>query len=81
MDNTITLTNQQNLFITGLEKVINICPTEIIVEINGKKLYIYGENMEVQRVDLENNVLIIDGVISCVKFMEKKPGFIKRIFK
>lgn len=81
MDNTITLTNQQNLFITGLEKVINICPTEIIVEINGKKLYIYGENMEVQRVDLENNVLIIDGFINCVKFMEKKPGFIKRIFK
>ncbi|MBO5310285.1 MAG: hypothetical protein J6A98_03715, partial [Clostridia bacterium] len=54
MDSTITLTNQTNLFLSGVEKVITVCPTEVNVEQAGKRLCILGENMEIQRLDLEN---------------------------
>lgn len=81
MDSTITLTNQTNLFLTGVEKVYNVCPTEIIVEIGGKKLFVFGSNMEVQRVDLENKVLIVEGTVNALKFAVARQGFFKRIFK
>lgn len=81
MDSTITLTNQTNLFLTGVDKVINICPSEIIIELAGKKLCILGEGMEVQRVDLENKVLIVNGLVNNIKFAVKKQGIMKRIFK
>jgi len=81
MDSTITLTNQTNLFLTGVEKVYNVCPTEIIVEIGGKKLCVFGNGMEVQRLDLENKVLIVDGVVNALKFAVARQGFFKRIFK
>lgn len=81
MDTTITLTNQNNLFLTGVEKVFNVSPTEIIVEIGGKKLSIFGNNMEVQRVDLENKILIVNGEINCLKFSVPRQNFFKRIFR
>lgn len=80
-DTTITLTNQTNLFLTGVTKVFNVCPNEIIVELGGKKLIIYGSNMEIQRVDLENKILIVDGIVTCIKYSQKKQSFFKRVFK
>ena len=81
MDTTITLTNQTNLFLTGVEKVYNVCPTEIIVELGDKRLFVYGSGMEVQRVDLENKILIVNGLIVCLKYAGKRQNILKRIFK
>ena len=81
MDSTITLTNQQNLFLSGVEKVISVCPTELIVVLAGKRFCVLGENMEIQRLDLENKILIIDGIVNVMKFAVVKKGFVKRIFK
>lgn len=81
MDNTITLTNQSNLFLTGVDKVINVCPTEVIVEINGKKLCVLGSGMEIQRLDLENKILIVEGLVNTIKFANPKQSLVKRIFK
>lgn len=81
MDSTITLTNQTNLFLSGVEKVISVCPTELIVMIAGQKLCILGQNMEIQRLDLENKILIIDGLVTLIKYQAKKQGLIKRMFK
>ena len=81
MDSTITLTNQTNLFLSGVEKVITVCPTEVSVEQAGKRLCILGENMEIQRLDLENKILIVDGLVFQMKYAMKKQGFMKRIFK
>ena len=81
MDSTITLTNQTNLFLSGVEKVISVCPTELIVMLVGQKLCILGQNMEIQRLDLENKILIIDGLVTLIKYQAKKQGLIKRMFK
>ena len=81
MDSTITLTNQTNLFLSGVEKVISVCPTELIVMLAGQKLCILGQNMEIQRLDLENKILIIDGLVTLIKYQVKKQGVFKRMFK
>lgn len=81
MDSTITLTNQTNLFLSGVDKVITVCPTEVIVQQGGKRLCILGEKMEIQRLDLENKILIIDGVVFQMKYAVKKQSLVRRIFK
>ena len=81
MDSTITLTNQTNLFLSGVEKVISVCPSELIVVLAGNRLCVLGQNMEIQRLDLENKILIIDGLVNSFKFASQKKGFVKRLFK
>lgn len=81
MDSTITLTNQTNLFLSGVDNVISVCPKEVILTLSGQKLCVLGENMEIQRLDLENKILIIDGLVTLIKYQAKKQGLIKRMFK
>ena len=81
MDTTITLTNQTNLFLTGVVKVYNVSPTEIVVMLGEEKLCILGSGMEVQRVDLENKVIIVEGRVYSMKFLRPKQPMLKRIFK
>lgn len=81
MERTINLINQNQLNITGVEKVKNVSPTEIITEVDGQTLLILGSNLEVQTLDLENSTLSINGLITCIKYSTKKPSLLKRIFK
>ncbi|MDD2445596.1 MAG: YabP/YqfC family sporulation protein [Clostridia bacterium] len=81
MDNTISLINQKHLNITGVEKVKNVSPNEIITEVDGQTLLISGTDLEVQTLDLENSTISVNGLITCIKFVIKKPNLIKRIFK
>ncbi|MDD3232543.1 MAG: YabP/YqfC family sporulation protein [Clostridia bacterium] len=81
MDRILSLINQNSLSITGVEKVKNVNPNEIIIEIDGQMLIISGTNLEVQTLDLENSTLVVNGLITCIKYSTKKPSFFKRIFK
>lgn len=81
MDTTITLTNQTNLFLTGVEKVFNVSPSEVLVMLGEEKLCILGQGMEVQRVDLENKIIIVEGKVYSMKFTRPKQPVLKRIFK
>ncbi|MDD3397248.1 MAG: YabP/YqfC family sporulation protein [Clostridia bacterium] len=81
MDKIINLFNQSQLSITGVEKVKNVSPSEIIIEVDGQTLLILGTNLEVQTLDLENSSLSINGLITCIKYSTKKPSLLKRIFK
>ncbi len=81
MQNIITLNNRENLNILGVTKVYGVSQTEVLVEIEGEKLSISGENMEVQTLDVENKTLIITGKVNSMKFSAPKVPLLKRIFK
>ena len=81
MQNIITLNNRENLNILGVTKVYGVSQTEVLVEIEGEKLSISGENMEVQTLDVENKTLIIIGKVNSMKFSAPKVPLLKRIFK
>ncbi len=81
MDRVVNLVNQNQLHITGVEKVKNVTPNEIIAVVDSQLLIINGQNMEVQNLDIENSNLTINGSIECIKYTTKKPNLIKRIFK
>lgn len=81
MQNVITLTNRQTLNILGVTKVSGVSPSEVMLEIEGDRLLITGEGMEVQTLDVENKVLTILGKINSMKFLGVKVPLLKRIFK
>ncbi len=81
MQSVITLTNRENLNILGVTKVYGVSQAEVLVEVEGEKLAITGENMEVQALDVENKVLTITGKVNGMKFSAPKVPLYKRIFK
>ena len=81
MQNVITLTNRQTLNILGVSKVSGVSPSEVMLEMEGDRLLITGEGMEVQTLDVENKVLTILGKINSMKFLGAKVPLLKRIFK
>ena len=81
MQNVITLTNRQTLNILGVSKVNGVSPTEVMLEIEGDRLLVTGEGMEVQTLDVENKVLTILGKINSMKFLGAKVPLLKRIYK
>ncbi len=83
MDNKLTLTNRKNLCLTGIEKVVGISDSELLVEVDGVALSVQGSNMEVKKLDVESGILEVDGMINNIKYFDKKQklSFIKRIFK
>lgn len=83
MDNKLTLINRKNLSLTGIEKVVGISDSELLVEVDGVVLSVQGENMEVKKLDVDSGILEIEGLINTIKYFEKKQklSFIKRIFK
>lgn len=83
MDNKLILINRKNLSLTGIEKVVGISDSELLVEVDGVALSIQGSDMEVKKLDVESGVLEIEGLINSMKYFDKKQkvNFIKRIFK
>lgn len=83
MDNKLTLINRKNLCLTGIEKVVGISDSELLVEVDGVALSVQGSNMEVKKLDVESGILEVDGMINNIKYFDKKQklSFIKRIFK
>lgn len=82
-DSLLALTNQSNLSLTGVEKVIEASEKQLVLEVAGTMLMIDGNNMSVQKLDVENGLLEIKGYVNALKYQNKKEkiNFIKRIFK
>lgn len=83
MDNKLTLVNRKILNLTGIEKVVGISDSELLVEVDGVALSVQGSNMEVKKLDVESGILEIEGLINNIKYFDKKQklNFITRIFK
>lgn len=82
-DSLLALTNQSSLSLTGVEKVIEASEKQLILEVAGTMLIVDGNNMSVQKLDIENGLLEIKGYVNALKYQNKKEkiNFIKRIFK
>ena len=82
LEQKIILIDRKNLSITGVEKMISVKPDLLQLTTNFGTLQIIGANMEVSKLDLEQHLLEVKGIISSIKYLEdNKTPFFKRIFK
>ena len=79
----IVLTNQNNLVITGISKVLTSTENLIVVAINGTPFEISGSKLTTTKLDVESGILEANGEILSMKFANKpkqKENIFKRIF-
>lgn len=83
MNEKVTIINRNEIEVQGATRVIASTAKEAVVEIEGGVMTITGANLEVTKLDLDNKEVKFSGIISNVKFSERreKVGLIKRIFK
>lgn len=78
----LSLVNRKQLTITGVDKMISVKPDLLQLLTCFGTVQIFGNNMEVSKLDLESKVLEVKGVISAIKYLDdKKLPLFKRIFK
>ena len=78
----LTLTNRNNLTITGVEKMISVKPDLVQLKSTSGDIVINGQNIEVTKLDLEQYLLSLNGKFDSIKYLENnKTPLLKKIFK
>ena len=83
MESKISLINRKNLSLFGISKVYMVNEDSAQLQVENSILTILGKNMEIKKLDIENGVLEIEGLINFIKYTDKKEktSFIRKIFK
>lgn len=81
----LSLKNRKELKIEGVKEVISYNDSKIHLQTNMGILNIKGENLNIQKLNLEETNLIIKGNINILEYSkqdtEKAKNIFKRIFK
>ena len=79
----VVLESKQRAIITGVEDVDSFNENEIIFLTSVGMMTILGQDLHINKLNLDDGQLIIDGVIDCVDYSDhdevrKKKGMFKR---
>lgn len=79
----ILMENRERLNISGIIEVINFDEETICVNTELGLLTVKGEQLKVNRLNLDNTELLVEGKISCLLYSDNysKTGFLKKLFK
>lgn len=79
----LIMENRQKLNISGIEDVINFDDQTVCVNTNLGMITIKGYNLKMNKLNLDNTELMIDGEIVSIVYSENysKSGFFHKIFK
>ena len=80
LDNKITIDNRNKISISGITQVISSNETTITMLVKTTKLIVLGKELHIEKLDVENGILVAGGTIDSVKYSGGE-GLIKRIFK
>ncbi len=82
LESRLTLINRNNLALTGIEKVIGANENCVHLVVSGDKMCIEGSLLHVSKLDVEQGVIVLDGVVNTIKYSTgKKQPLFKRMFK
>lgn len=81
----ISLENRKKLILTGVIEVIEFSDKEITLKTNLGNLDVKGENLKIDKLDVQNGDVIIRGIVSSMIYTnktikKKRRNIIKRIF-
>ena len=80
-ESKVTLINRSNLAITGVEKVVSANSEVVNLIVSGSQMCIEGENLYVAKLDIDQGIVVLEGMISAIKYGTKKQPVFKRMFK
>lgn len=77
---TLTLENRSNLRLEGVSEIVSSSETLINVKLKDTTLTINGQNLHINRIDINSGILEATGSIESIKY-GKSVNLFKRIFK
>ena len=81
----VNIDNREKLSITGVTDIESFNEENILLILENGGLIIKGEDLHVQKLDLDEGMVLISGAISAAVYTEKKDkqekGFLKKILK
>lgn len=82
-DSSIILKNRNLLSLTGVEKVFEANPTKVQVQVAGSILGVSGQNLNINKLDVDSGEVKVEGIIDELKFSQaqQKTNFFKKMFK
>lgn len=84
MEHSITLKDRSKLVVSGIEHIYSFNDKKVEVRTSAGEMVIEGENLDMDKLSLDENVISIEGTINSIVYSkERKPqeSFIKRLFK
>jgi len=83
IESKLTLTNRKLLVLSGVQKVVSIAPTELVVELGGSLFVVNGAELEVAKLDVGLGILEVSGMVDGMRFTKTliKQSLLKRILK
>ena len=80
--NSLTLTNQKKIILTGIQEVYSTNDKFISLKTNGKKLMITGENITITKLLVDSGELEANGNFDSIKYSSNtSKKLFNRIFK
>ncbi len=80
-NNSISIENRSAINVTGVNKVISSNDKSIFLDTVNGKLHIEGENMQIDKLNVEDGIFTALGSINSAKYLGKNEGLFKRLFK
>ena len=74
MEHEITLLNKASLTVTGVTSVDGFDETSIFINLEQEGLNIFGENLHMESLDLDEGRLVASGTIGTIQYTKKKPS-------
>ncbi len=76
----ISLENRNKLTLSGIQEIVASSENQILVKLKDTSLSIYGNNINITRLDIDTGSLTADGNIEKIIY-GKTQNLFKRIFK
>lgn len=85
-EQNIVIQNRKKTIVTGVEDIHSFDDELVIVETGLGLLTIKGEDLKLNKLNLDNNELIIEGKTTALCYSDniaqnKKPGLMTKLFK
>lgn len=81
----LILTDRKKLEISGIKKIESLNEEEFLIDTLHGTLFIKGNNLEMQQLDVDHGNLWISGTINLIEYIDnikkEKNGFFSKVFK
>lgn len=84
MEHNITLKERSNLVISGVEHIYSFSDKKVEVRTSSGNMVIEGENLDMSKLSIDDNIISIDGTINSIVYAKPKQpqeNFFKKVFK
>ncbi|RDY23590.1 sporulation protein YabP [Romboutsia maritimum] len=84
MEHNISLKERTNLVVSGVEHIYSFNDKKVEVKTSAGEMVIEGENLDMSKLSLDENLISIEGTINSIMYAKpKKPqeNFFKKVFK